>query len=81
MRGWYRALPLKEQAVTEALWELGCREGFFAGGETLAEHFVFEAGEEGWTEIGVRTEMGENLLVYSKMLGQIRFQKSRKSEN
>ena len=82
MRGWYWALPLKEQDAERALAELGCREGFFPTAEDMNAHFVFApAPEAGWTEIGVATEIGENLLAYAKMLGLLRFRKVGKTEN
>lgn len=80
MRGYYWARPLKEQAVEEALCDLGCREHFFETAEEFARHFSFAGTPEGWTEVGVASEIGENLLAYAKMTGLLRFRKAPKKE-
>lgn len=80
MRGYYRALPLKEQAVAEALCDLALREHFFRDAQDFARHFSFAPAEDGWVEIGVATELGENLLAYAKMLGLARFKKAKPKE-
>ena len=80
MSGWYLALETQGRAVAEALEELGCREGFYKDGRDFAQSFSFAEGPEGWTSVGVKTEIGENLLTYAKLTGLVRVRRDRTRE-
>ncbi len=80
MRGWYLALETQGRAVARTLEELGCREGFYKDADEFAQSFAFAEGPEGWTAVGVKTEIGENLLTYAKLTGLVRVRRDRTRE-
>lgn len=80
MRGWYLARESQDVPVAEALEALGCREGFFKESRDFAQSFSFAEGPEGWTSVGVKTEIGENLLTYAKLTGLVRVRRDRTRE-
>ncbi len=77
MRGWYRILAGENPAAILEL--LGLREGFYAAPDELARDFVFETGVMG-PLVGVKTELGENLLTYAKLQGLLRLKRDRQRE-
>ncbi len=78
MRGWYRVLSGGDPA--EALAALGCREGFYTAPEELSGDYVFETAPGGDTLVGVKTELGENLLTFAKLRGLLRLKRDRARE-
>lgn len=80
MRGWYLALGTQGRAAAEALEELGFREGFYRDAADFSRSFSFGEGPEGWTSVGVKTEIGENLLTYAKLTGLVRVRRDRSRE-
>ncbi len=78
MRGWYRIEGAENPAPV--LEELGLAEGFYAASEELARDFCFEPASEGGWLVGVRSELGENLLTFAKWQGRLRPKRDRRRE-
>lgn len=78
MRGWYRVLG--DASAAEALTELGLQEQFYTAAEELSGDFVFETEPGGDTRVGVKTELGENLLTFAKLRGLLRLKRDRHRE-